>query len=90
MYPVGIGVITKLPYELIEITAIFDVEEYFCITYFPIYISIQIKSAALTMLRGRAAAQGTVEFWRSIPRRNVYRDFKVISERLKDMLSYKL
>jgi len=87
MNPVGIGVITKLPYELIEIQAVFNVVEDFCIAYFPKNVSIQIQSAALTMLRGTTAANGIVEFRGSVSRRYVDRDFKVISERLKDMIS---
>lgn len=87
MNPVGIGVITKLPYKLIEIQAVFDIVEYVGIAYFSKNVSIQIQSAALTMLRGITTTNGTVELRRPVSRRDVDRDFKVISERLKDMLS---
>ena len=87
MNPVGIGVITKLPYELIEIQAVFNVVKDFCIAYFSKNVSIQIQSAALAMLRGITAPNGIVELRRPVSRRDVDRDFKVISERLKDMIS---
>lgn len=90
MNPVGIGVITKLPYELIEIQAVFDIVEYFRIGYFTEDISIQVQSAALAMLRSTTAPNSRIEFRRPIPRRDVDRDSKVISERLKDMFCYKL
>lgn len=87
MNPVGIGVITKLPYKLIEIQAVFNIVEDFCIAYFPKNVSIQIQSATLAMLRGITTANGTVELRGPVSRRDVDRDSKVISDRLKDMLS---
>lgn len=86
MNPVGVGVITELPYELIKVQAVFNIVEYLRIGYSTEDISIQVKSATLTMLRSITAPDGAIEFWRPIPRRDVDRDFKVISERLKDML----
>ena len=67
MNPVGIGVITKLPYELIEIQAVFDIVENVCICYLAVNVSIQIQGAALNMLRGIAAVKGRVELWGPIP-----------------------
>ena len=89
MKPCGIGVITKLPYELIKIQAVFDIVEDFRIGHAAEDISIQVQSAALAMLRSRRTTQGSVEFRGPVPRGDVDRDFKVISERLKDMLCYK-
>ena len=89
MNPCGIGVITKLPYKLIKVQAVFDIVEDLRIGYAAEDISIQVQSAALAMLRSRRATQGPIEFRGPVPRRDVDRDFKVISERLKDMLCYK-
>ena len=41
MNPVGIAVITKLPYELIEIQALFNVVENVCIGYFAVNVQHQ-------------------------------------------------
>lgn len=90
MNPCGVGVITELPYKLIKVQAVFDIVENLRIGYPAEYISIQVQSAALAMLRSATAADGGIEFWRPIPRRDVDRDSKVISERLKDMFCYKL
>ncbi len=89
MNPCGVGVITELPYELIKVQAVFDIVKNLRIGHTAEDISIQVQSAALAMLRSRRATQGTIELRRSVPRRHVDRDFKVISERLKDMLCYK-
>lgn len=66
MNPVGIAVITKLPYELIEIQALFNVVENVCIGYFAVNVSIKIQGAALNMLRGIATVKGRIEFWRPV------------------------
>ncbi len=61
MNPCGIGVITEFPYELIKVQAVFDIVKYFRIGYPTEDISIQVKSAALTMLRHATAAHGFIE-----------------------------
>lgn len=88
MNPCGVGVITELPYELIKVQAVLDIVENLRIGHTAEDISIQVQSAALAMLRSITTTDGTIELRRPVPRRDVDRDFKVISERLKDMLCY--
>ncbi len=90
MNPCGVGVITEFPYKLIKVQAVFDVVKYLRIGYPAEDISIQVKSTALTMLRSATTTDGGIELFRSIPRRDVDRDAKVISDRLKDIFSYLL
>ena len=86
MNPCGVGVITELPYKLIKVQAVLDVVEDLCIGYLTEDVSIQVQSTALAMLRSSTATDGGIELRRPVPRGDVDRDFKVISERLKDML----